>query len=95
MPDRNAILDLVTIWSTFLRFSEPNDESELLLADILLDFGLVMIGVLQVRQSVVRGESALQQNIAVQETLSVDSRNRPCGGQVRELRRHDFLVAGA
>lgn len=58
MPERGAILDLVTIWFTFLRFSETNTPSELLLADVLIDFVLVTIGTLQLRQTIRRGKSS-------------------------------------
>lgn len=56
MPERDVILDLVTVWLTFLRFSEPNEPPELLLADVLLDSLLVVVGMLQAWQSWRRGE---------------------------------------
>ena len=55
MPARNAILDLITIWLAFLRFTDPYDAPRLLLGDIVFDHALVMTGVLQLRQTIRRG----------------------------------------
>lgn len=60
MPERSAFLDVVTIWSIIMRFSEPDDPAELLLALILIDFLLVIIAALQLRQTVVRGKIRLK-----------------------------------
>lgn len=64
MAERNAVLDLVTVWLTFLRFAEPNEPPELLLADVLLDVLLVAIGTLQVWQSVRRSGYCLKMSVA-------------------------------
>lgn len=58
VPARNTILDLITIWLTCLRFSEPNDPAELLSAEVLLDIALVITGALQLLQTTTRGSSS-------------------------------------